>query len=194
MTRLSSFFFFAGLVFVLAACTSSNGISPAGGLPRDAAEMEALSRAAIVTTGSPRLDVAKPSTISWLASLDVVGKHQTLSVDEVRQHLTNVINNQIMAKGYPLVSDDGDFQLEAVVVLADSEDENTLLRASGGMDPGLAGIPESPGKGTLVMELKQGRVTRWKGTVQIYIAPQFDQAIAWRRIEYAVAQLLGTWP
>lgn len=155
---------------------------------------EAMSRAAIVTTGTPRLDPAKPSRISWLGKLDVMGQHQTLSQEELSQHLTTVINQQVMVKGYPLASESGDFRLQGVLVLADQQDERSVLRASGGMDPGLMGSDQSPGKGTLVLELKQGRVTRWKGSVQIYIAAQFDQAVALRRIEVAVAQLLTTWP
>src|SRR5690606_29677766 len=124
-----------------------------------------LRRAAIVVTGSPRLDPDKPSTISWLGSLGIAGSHQTLGPDELRQHLVQAINRQIMAKGYPLVSDGGDFQLDGVVVLAGAEDENSLLRESGGIDPGLPAVGDEShlGKGTLVLELKQGRVTRWKG-------------------------------
>lgn len=196
MKKLSSFILFAGMGLVLVACSTSstNTSAVAKNTDEDAATLEAMSRAAIVVTGSPRLDATKPSTISWLGSLSVVGKHQTLSADELQQRLTQIVNQQIVAKGYPVISSGGDFQLDGVVVLAGAEDENTLLRESGGIDPGLAGIHDALGKGTLILELKQGRVTRWKGTVQIYIAPQFDQAIALRRIEYAVAQLLGTWP
>lgn len=186
MKKLSSFLFFVGVGLALAACSTPDSST--------SITQEAMGRAAIVVTGTPRLDVAKPSTISWLGSLGVVGKHQTLGADELRQRLTQVINQQIMAKGYPVAGSDGDFQLDGVIVLAGAEDESTLLRESGGMDPGLAGIHEALGKGTLVLELKQGRVTRWKGTVQIYIAPHFDEVIALRRIEYAVGQLLGTWP
>lgn len=198
MKKIPSFFLFASLGIVLAACTTTgkNTLKAVDGVTDDATRLEAMSRTAIVVTGTPRLDAEKPSTISWLGSLDVVGKHQTLSADELRQHLTQVINEQIMAKGYPLVSSGGDFQLDGVIVIAGAEDESTLLRESGGIDPGLAGIGDEShlGKGTLVLELKQGRVTRWKGTVQLYIAPQFDQVVALRRIEYAVGQLLVTWP
>jgi len=198
MNKLSFFLLYAGTVFVLSSCvTSSKNVSPeAHHVADEAAMLEAMSRAAIVVTGSPRLDPAKPSTISWIGSLSVAGKHQTLSADELRQRLTQIINQQIMTKGYPVVSSGGDFQMDGVVVLAGADDEKTLLIESGGMDPGLAGIGDKShlGKGTLVLELKQGRVTRWKGTVQIYIAPHFDEAIALRRIEYVVAQLLGTWP
>lgn len=198
MKKLLSFLLFAGMTFVLSACVvSSKNVSPEVDRAIDEAAMsEAMSRAAIVVTGSPRLDAAKPSTISWLGSLGVAGKHQTLSADELRQRLTQVINQQIMAKGYPVTPNDGDFQLDGVVVLAGAEDEKILLMESGGMDPGLAGVGDESrlGKGTLVLELKQGRVTRWKGTVQIYVAPHFDEAVALRRIEYAVGQLLGTWP
>lgn len=195
MKKLSSFILFAVIGLVLVACSASNpNTSVVKNADEDAATLEAMSRAAIVVTGSPRLDVTKPSTISWLGSLSVVGKHQTLSADELQQRLTQIVNQQIVAKGYPVIPSGGDFQLDGVVVLAGVEDENILLRESGGIDPGLAGIDDALGKGTLILELKQGRVTRWKGTVQIYIAPQFDQAVALRRIEYAVAQLLGTWP
>jgi hypothetical protein len=190
------FMFFASLWLALGACSTTTKSVPVSGDHHtdEMNELEAMSRAAIVVTGSPRLDATKPSTISWVGDLDVTGKHQTLSAEELRQHLTQVVNEQILAKGYSVVPDGGDFQLDGVVVLAGAKDELTLLRESGGLDPGLAGVNDHLGKGTLVLELKQGRVTRWKGTVQIYIAPQFDQAIALRRIEYAVAQLLGTWP
>jgi len=194
--KLSSFLVFTCIGFILASCAASDKKPLAETAADEAALLEAMSRAAIVVTGSPRLSATKPSTISWLGNLDVVGKHKTLSADELRLHLTQVINQQIMIKGYPMLSDGGDFQLDGVVILSAAEDENVLLRESGGMDPGLAGIGDESqlGKGTLVLELKQGRVTRWKGTVQIYIAPHFDETVALRRIEYAVAQLLGTWP
>jgi len=198
MKKLSSFVIFVWVAFILSSCvTASKSLSPEADHAIDeTAMLEAMSRAAIVVTGTPRLDPAKPSTISWIGSLSVAGKHQTLSTDELRQHLTQVINQQILAKGYPVASGDGDFQLDGVVVLAGADDEKTLLMESGGMDPGLAGVSDEShlGKGTLMLELRQGRVTRWKGTVQIFIAPHFDEAIALRRIEYAVAQLLGTWP
>lgn len=195
MKRILTFFLFTALWVTLNSCsTATPPVAAPAANPDEMSELEAMSRAAIVVTGSPRLDATKPSTISWVGSLDVAGKHQTLSADELRQYFTQVINEQILAKGYVVVPEDGDFQLDGVVVLAGAEDEATLLRESGGLDPGLAGTAENLGKGTLVLALKQGRVTRWKGTVQIYVAPKFDRAIAERRIDYAVAQLLGTWP
>lgn len=187
-------FFIIGLglmCLVLAACSIT---APSDTLLSDPSVKEAMGRMAIVTVGSPRLDSAKPTSISWLARLDVVGEHETLSTEELRQYLTGAISGQIMNKGYPVIPQDGDFQLYAVVILEDKPDESFLLQESGGMDPGLAGSETVSGKGTLVLELKQGRVTRWKGTVQIYIAPQFDRQVALQRIEAAIAQLLSTWP
>lgn len=198
MKNVYALFIFASIGLALVACTTSKTTtsSTIPNVDSDGGIMEAMSRAAIVVTGSPRLDASKPSTISWLGSLGVAGKHEALSTDELRQRLTQIINQQIMARGYPVTSGGGDFQLDGVVVLAGADDEMILLRESGGMDPGLAGIGDEShlGKGTLVLELKQGRVTRWKGTVQIYIAPHFEEAVALRRIEYAIAQLLSTWP
>jgi hypothetical protein len=192
------FFLIASVSLALISCSSTSPDTPSTlkAIHRDEAMLEAMGRAAIIVTGTPRLDASKPSTISWLGSLNVVGKHRTLTEDQLRLQLTQIINQQIMIKGYPVVSNGGDFQLDGVVVLAGTEDAQALLRESGGMDPGLAGIGDEAhlGKGTLLLELKQGRVTRWKGSVQIYVAPQFDEAVALRRIEYVVHQLLSTWP
>ena len=191
-------FHFVRVVFFLLCCTlvacSSSAPTVGSAALKEQEMIEALGRAAVVTTGTPRLDRSKPSTISWLGSLDVSGQHPTLSAEQLRQRVSTLINQQIMSRGYAVVSEDGDFQLQGVLVLADSDDSERVLRESGGLDPGLTSSQQLPGKGSLVLELKQGRISRWKGSVQIYIAPQYEQAAAARRIEHAVNQLLSTWP
>lgn len=153
-----------------------------------------MGRSAIVTMGKPGLDRAKPSTLSWVDAVDVVGQRDGVSNTEMQQQVQYIIQNHIVSKGYPMVAAHGDFQLHATLVLATDIDKQILLHETGGIDPGLAGGDQTTGKGSLVIELRQGRALRWRGAVQIYILPEYNAVIATQRIEHAVARLLQTWP
>lgn len=179
----------SAMVLLLGACTAAP-VDP----DASAQANPVMGRSAIVATGKPNLDHTKPSTLSWADAVEVVGQHSAASSTEMQQQVQSIVQTQIMSKGYPVLMANGDFQIHATLVLASDSDKQLLLQETGGTDPGLVGRDESAGKGSLIIELKQGRALRWRGAVQIYILPDYDPAIARQRIEHAVAQLLQTWP
>lgn len=161
-------------------------------------EREALARSTVVAVGTPKLDPAKPSTISWKIPVVVSGADNYAGVELIRGITHSAIQQQITDKGYPIISVGGDFQLSAVVIIDTSktgaDHEHSELFDKTGMDPGLKSASSADGKGSLVIELRQGLAVRWRGAVQIHILPQLSGADVARRINYAVSQLLATWP
>ena len=182
-------FFLGVLLLSLAACTTVPVADDAS-----ASADHVLGRSSIVTTGTPHLDHNKPSTLSWLGAVEVVGQREGYTNAEVQQQIQSIVQSQIVSKGYPVLTANGDFQLQATLVFASDSDRGVLLQETGGSDPGLVGREQTAGKGSLVIELKQGRALRWRGAVQIYLMPGYDPVMARQRIERAVAQLLQTWP
>lgn len=160
----------------------------------NAAADPVLGRSSIVTTGTPNLDRSKPSSLSWIGAVEVIGQREGVATTDVQQQVQSIVQTHIMSKGYPVLMANGDFQLQATLVFASDSNRDILLQETGGTDPGLVGREQNAGKGSLVIELKQGRALRWRGAVQIYILPEYDAVMARQRIERAVAQLLQTWP
>jgi len=184
--------FFLRGVIVLVLLTACTSVPVKTGQPEQINPV--MGRSAIVTTGKLNLDRTKPSTLSWVDSVDVVGQSSVVSNADMQQQIQRIVESQIIYKGYPVVPSNGDFQLYATLVLANDKDKQILLHETGGIDPGLVGADQTAGKGSLVIELRQGRTLRWRGAVQIYILPEYDQVIATQRIVHAVSQLLQTWP
>lgn len=187
-------FMVVAMVFMAAACT----VSPVTDAKSGSRDQEALSRAAVVAIGAPRLDRTKPSTISWKTPVIISGADTYAQIEQIRGIAHTAIQQQIMEKGYPVLPAGGDFQLSAVVVIdqgkAAEAQQRSRLFDNTGIDPGLNANASSSGRGSLVIELTQGLVVRWRGAVQIYILPQLSAADISRRINYAVSQLLATWP
>jgi hypothetical protein len=183
------FIYIATVLLLLSACASEQQatVTPVKTNP-------VMGRSAIVTMGKPNLDRSKPSTLSWISAVEVVGGREGIPNSEIQQQLQRIVQSYIVNKGYPVVPTNGDFQLQARIVLANAVETEQLLQERGGIDPGLVGADQEAGKGSLVIELKQGRALRWRGAVQIYILPEYDPVISTQRIERAVAQLLQTWP
>jgi len=170
---------------------------------QNAADAAVMGRTSVVSIGSLNLDPQKPSTISWSSAVMVVGSDDDAKTDFLKNTTQVAIEKQIAHRGYPVVSMAGDYQMTALLVLGSNGQEeqsstdslsHSELLQSAGIDPGLAKSDRAAGKGSLVLELRQGHVLRWRGAVQLYILPQYDPAIASLRIQYAAAQLLLTWP
>jgi len=193
----------AFVIVNLVACSSSPVQKPQQN-PKEAA----LGRASVVMMGSLNLDPHKPTTISWLSPVAVAGEQDDAQAETLKAIVRFALQNQIAHKGYPLLNADGDYQMRALVVLGNgqpphpdvtAESQDKLLAQSelmqrAGIDPGLVGGEITQGKGSLVIELRQGRALRWRGAVQIYLLPGSSDQITTERIEHAVAQLLFTWP
>jgi len=188
--------FVATLVLVLTACVSSAPSSDDLARNPD----DALTRASAISTGTPGLDSRRPSTISWAAPVSVVADVKDAQLALLKDNVQAAIETQIVHKGYPVVFMQGDFQMQALLVLGTnrSKDGNSLgsseLLKLGGVDPGLMGNASAPGKGSLIIELRQGRALRWRGAVQVYLLPDTDPAVVAQRIQKAVAELLLAWP
>lgn len=184
----------AALLTVTGGCV----VAPDSKKVLSAHEQEAFARSAVVAVGVPRLDSAKPSTISWKIPVVVSGADNDAQIELIRGITHSAIQRQIIEKGYPVLSVGGDFQLSAVVIIdaskAEAGREHSDLFDKTGIDPGLKSTTSSDGKGSLVIELRQGLAVRWRGAVQIHILPQLSGADISRRINYAVSQLLTTWP
>lgn len=182
------------LVLLASGCTVSSVTQPHTGKHTQ----DALSRAAVVAIGVPRLDRSKPSTISWKTPVIISGADNYAQVELIHGIAHTAIQQQIMQKGYPVLPAGGDFQLSAVVIMdedkAATAEQRSRLFDNTGIDPGLNANASPNGRGSLVIELTQGLVVRWRGAVQIYILPQLSAADISRRINYAVSQLLATWP
>jgi hypothetical protein len=93
---------------------------------------------------------------------------------------------------------DGLFQLHVTLVQAASDEENrSILLREVGLDPGLPRLAvqrDDIRKVSLILDLKQGRVSRWKGVVQVLLLPGSNEDMRRSRITHAVRQLLVTWP
>lgn len=113
-----------------------------------------MGRSAIVTTGKLNLNRNKPSTLSWVDAVEVVGGRDGASTLEIQQQIAHTVQSQIVNKGYPVVRANGDFQLYARVVLAGDIDSEALMHETGGIDPGLVGGGDKAGKGSLVIDRK----------------------------------------
>jgi hypothetical protein len=182
-------FYTVALLTLLGACSTASVDKSTSAIKNPV-----LGRSAIVTMGSLNLEHTKPSTFSWSDGVEIVGERDGVSNAELQQQIQGIVESQIVSKGYPVLPVNGDFQLHATLIIASDSDKQTLLHETGGIDPGLMGGDQGAGKGSLMLELRQGRALRWRGAVQIYILPEYDPVIARQRIERAVAQLLLTWP
>lgn len=149
-----------------------------------------LSRAAIVSSGSPRLDPTQPSSISWDGRIKVGGIADEQQAVELAEQIRGILQRQIRAKGYSLLSMAGDFQLEVALVRESPSQTGATLQTTG-ID---AGLSADAATGTLVLALRQGRVQRWRGAVQIVAMPELTDNERYQRIQTAVGQLLTLWP
>jgi hypothetical protein len=185
------------LVFamLLAGCSSS-APKPSNSPPVQLDN--ALSRASVVSMGTPNLDPHKPSYISWSSPVEVLAKTDETRIILLRNAVQSAIESQAYHKGYPVIAMQGDFQMQALLMLGDNTQgingaQSDLLHMAG-IDPGVAGNAAAPGKGSLVIELRQGHAVRWRGAVQIYLLPDSDANTIAQRLQQAVAELLTTWP
>jgi len=197
MTKRLGKYFLLFQILGLLACSS-----PPPKTAQNSMDDPALGRTSVVSTGSLNLDPQKPSTISWSSAVEVVGSDDDAKTLFLENTTQSAVESQISHKGYPLVSMMGDYQMTALLVLGmngqvnktPTDPAHSELMQKTGIDPGLAGSTQAAGKGSLVIELRQGHALRWRGVAQIYILPEYNPDIARLRIEYAVAQLLLTWP
>jgi hypothetical protein len=184
------------LVFamLLAGCTAVRKPETTSPVHHD----NALGRASVVSMGTPNLDPHKPSYISWSSPVEVLAKTNEAQLTVLKNAVQSAIESQTDHKGYPVIAIQGDFQMQALLVLGDntqglSGTHSELLQMAG-IDPGVAGSAAAPGKGSLVIELRQGHAVRWRGAVQIYLLPDSDASTIAQRLQQAVAELLTTWP
>jgi len=144
------------------------------------------------------LDPHKPSYISWSSPVEVLAKVDDAQITLLKNAMQSAIESQSYQKGYPIITMQGDFQMQALLMLGDNTQgisgaQSDLLHMAG-IDPGVAGSTSAPGKGSLVIELRQGHAVRWRGAVQIYLLPDADANTIAQRLQKAVAELLLTWP
>lgn len=191
---------FLGSVLCLGMALSSCATHDEMTVDKKIVQENGMDHASVVTMGSPRLDASKPSTISWSGRIEVLGDVSDEDRARLQALVTTLCEQYINQKGYTVVSGEGDFQLSAIVSVEQSNTSALLLKKAG-IDPGIAGSPvgqnaagQQRGKGSLLLELKQGRTSRWKGAVQMYTDSTMDPALRQQRVARAVAQLIATWP
>jgi hypothetical protein len=161
-------------------------------------DWQVLQRASILSIGTPRL-VPGRTAISWGDSIKLRGKSRVFpEVQKIARDAAFICQQQIQSKGYAVVPQDGLFQLYVTLVQAATLEENReILLSEVGLAPGLPGLDvdrDDIGKLSLILDLKQGRVSRWKGVTQLLLLPGSSEEMRNQRITHAVKQLLSTWP
>jgi len=190
--QVKQVFFWAVLLCAagLSACAPVQETPATGGQVIDTSEQK-FERSSIVTIGSPRLDPERPSSISWGGEILVFDGSHDAGKRNIALSIRRACEQQVAAKGYHFLPTAGDFQLYAIAVVDTPEHAARQILQEAGFDPGLAGKDD---KGSLILELRQGRAVRWRGVVQILAVPDLDETQRFNRISFAVGQLIYSWP